>query len=103
MKMTFTKIWPPRFSRADASEYLSEKHGVKRTPGTLAKLAVVGGGPKFRKIGTRQVCYDRADLDDWVLYLIGKPFANTTASTLNIPIANKVEKARCARNDEVPE
>jgi len=94
MKMTFIKNWPPRFSRTQASEYLSEKHGVKRAPGTLAKLAVVGGGPKFRKVGTRQVCYDRADLDHWVRQLIGKPFANTTVSASNIPNANKVEEVR---------
>ena len=101
--MTFTKSWPPRFSRAHASEYLSEQHGVKRTSGTLAKLAVVGGGPKFRKIGKRQVCYDRPDLDDWVLQLIGKPVANTTAAASNFLDANKKEEARCARNDEAPE
>ena len=101
--MTLKKNWPPRFSRAHASEYLSEEHGVKRTPGTLAKLAVVGGGPLFRKIGTRQVSYDRPDLDDWVLQLIGKPFANTSGATSAFPNANKRKEARCVRNDEAPE
>jgi hypothetical protein len=36
--------------RREASEYLFDKHGIRRSPGTLAKLACVGGGPAFRKV-----------------------------------------------------
>jgi hypothetical protein len=34
-----------------ASEYLRQRHGITLSPATLAKLAVVGGGPAFRKDG----------------------------------------------------
>ena len=36
---------------SQASAYLSELHGITLSPATLAKLAVVGGGPAFRKDG----------------------------------------------------
>lgn len=34
-----------RYRRRGASIYLLEKHGISRKPSTLAKLAVIGGGP----------------------------------------------------------
>ena len=37
--------WPARLRRKQASEYLRERHGITLSPATLAKLAVVGGGP----------------------------------------------------------
>ena len=46
-------------SRQQAAEYL----GVI-TPATLAKLAVVGGGPRFYKL-RRRVGYTIEDLDAW--------------------------------------
>lgn len=49
--------------RAQAAEYLMSRFGVFTTE-TLAKLASVGGGPRFRKLGRFPV-YTRADLDAW--------------------------------------
>ena len=43
--------WPARLRRKQASEYLRERHGITLSAATLAKLAVVGGGPAFRKDG----------------------------------------------------
>jgi len=43
--------WPARLRRKQASEYLRERHGITLSPATLAKLAVLGGGPAFRKDG----------------------------------------------------
>ena len=40
-----------RLRRAEASAYLKEKHGIDRAPTTLAKYAVVGGGPRFQHVG----------------------------------------------------
>ena len=37
---------------------------LKLSPRTLEKLRVNGGGPRFRKFGSR-VIYARADLDEW--------------------------------------
>jgi len=51
--------------RKAASEYLHDTHGLERAPSTLAKLAVTGGGPAFRRIG-RTPLYDPRDLDTWV-------------------------------------
>jgi hypothetical protein len=43
--------WPARLRRKQASDYLRERHGITLSTATLAKLAVVGGGPAFRKDG----------------------------------------------------
>jgi len=43
--------WPARLRRKQASDYLRERHGITLSAATLAKLAVVGGGPAFRKDG----------------------------------------------------
>jgi hypothetical protein len=51
-------------NRAEASNYLHEKHGIRRSPATLAKAACIGGGPAFRKAG-RIPLYDPPDLDEW--------------------------------------
>lgn len=48
----------------EASDYLLARHSIKRTPGTLAKLRVIGGGPAFRK-ANRNVVYAATDLDAW--------------------------------------
>jgi hypothetical protein len=49
--------------RRDAAEYLHTKYGFT-TERTLAKLAVTGGGPAFRKAGRLPV-YAIPDLDAW--------------------------------------
>lgn len=69
---------PPRLKRIEASAYLMCRHGISRTPGTLAKLAVVGGGPSFRKVGARTVLYDVDALDTWAAALLG-PVVNSTS------------------------
>lgn len=55
---------PETLLRRDAAgEYLKSRYGVG-SAGTLAKLACVGGGPLFRKLGRFPV-YSPSDLDDW--------------------------------------
>ena len=51
--------------RKAASRYLYDVHGVVRAPSTLAKYAVIGGGPVFRRLG-RDPVYTPLHLDDWV-------------------------------------
>jgi hypothetical protein len=53
------------FRRAEACDYIEAHYGVRYAIATLAKLAVVGGGPAFIKIGSRPV-YTREDLDAWM-------------------------------------
>ncbi len=49
--------------RDRAAEYLKFNYGAYSKE-TLAKLACVGGGPLFRKLGRFPV-YTVSDLDDW--------------------------------------
>jgi hypothetical protein len=51
--------------RNEASEHIKINYGFPCTTQTLAKLAVVGGGPAFRKIGRIPV-YLPSDLDTWI-------------------------------------
>jgi len=64
-------------SRPEASQYLWETHGVKRSPGTLAKQASQGGGPKYRRVGLRQVIYDVPHLDEYAKSIVTAPAANS--------------------------
>ncbi len=64
-------------SRKAASAYLFEVWGLKRSPNYLAKLAVIGGGPAFRKAG-RDPLYTTEDLDNWAAELIGPRVRSTS-------------------------
>jgi len=50
--------------RAEAAKYIQDVHRQPCSHKTLAKLAVVGGGPAYRKAG-RFPLYEPDDLDDW--------------------------------------
>jgi hypothetical protein len=63
--------------RSEAANYLFETHGISRTVGTLAKLAVIGGGPTFRVAG-RTPLYKIDDLDAWVESILSPPVNNTS-------------------------
>jgi hypothetical protein len=63
--------------RNAASEYLLDTWGIERAPSTLAKLACLGGGPRYRKAG-RWPLYDPADLDLWARDLLGEPLRSTS-------------------------
>jgi hypothetical protein len=54
-----------RFRRSAASEYLQCHFGVSVKPSTLAKLASIGGGPRFEHFGRRPM-YGQEELDAWV-------------------------------------
>ena len=85
---------PPRplKRRAAASAYLRDKWGVERAPGTLAKLAVVGGGPRFRKAGHTPL-YAPADLDAWASELLGQAVASTSELKGERPAGGRGEAA----------
>jgi hypothetical protein len=63
--------------RADAARYIREAHGIPCAPTTLAKYAVLGGGPVFRKAGKFPI-YSRDDLDAWVNQRLSKPVLSTS-------------------------
>jgi len=56
--------------RAEAATYVTERYGFPCSRQWLAKLAVVGGGPVFRKAG-RYPIYRPVDLDRWAQARIG--------------------------------
>lgn len=66
--------------REQAAEYLQSKFGVF-THQTLAKLACVGGGPRFRKFG-RYPVYTVEDLDEWIAARMSAPFDSTAAASV---------------------
>jgi len=66
---------PAYLRRHQAAEYLQERYGAYTTE-TLAKLACVGGGPKFRKLGRFPV-YTPADLDAWAVSRMSPPVSST--------------------------
>lgn len=74
---TTSRHWPQRMRRATASEYLLAEHGVSLAPSTLAKLAVIGGGPAYRKDGKFPI-YDRPVLDDYAVNRLGPLRSNTS-------------------------
>jgi len=67
---------PQYLRRKAAGAYLKERFGFGSEK-TLAKLAVVGGGPAFRKAGPA-VLYDPKTLDEWALARIGAPRRSTS-------------------------
>ena len=56
--------------RKEAAIYVTTQWGVPLSHRTLAKLAVTGGGPAYRKAG-RFPLYEAADLDQWVQSRLG--------------------------------
>ncbi len=66
-----------RLRRSEAATYLLETHGIRRAVGTLAKLAVVGGGPRFRVAG-RTPLYSADDLDAWADSILSPPVRSTS-------------------------
>jgi len=67
--------------RKAASDYLHETHGLEWAPSTLAKLAVIGGGPIFQRIG-RVPLYAPEDLDAWVASKLSAPMHSTSEATV---------------------
>ncbi len=63
--------------RADAAAYVTSRFGFSCSRQWLAKLAVTGGGPIYRKAG-RTPIYAPADLDAWARARIGAPQRSTS-------------------------
>jgi hypothetical protein len=63
--------------RGDAAQYIQSEWGIPCATKTLAKLAVVGGGPVFRKAG-RTPLYPEDALDDWARSKLGPRVRSTS-------------------------
>lgn len=68
----------PRLRRWEASEYLELVHGLTVATATLAKLASVGGGPRFQKGTGRTPFYPKDELDAWAAERLGKLVRSTS-------------------------
>jgi hypothetical protein len=66
-----------RYRRTEASTYLKDVWGISRTPKTLAKLNVIGGGPLVEYDG-RIPLYTEPNLDDYARGVLSPPVANTS-------------------------
>jgi hypothetical protein len=74
-----TSLVPSRLlRRAEAAQQIHDKWGYPCSPKTLAKYAVVGGGPRFRKAG-RYPLYHPDDLDAWIRGKLSDPVTSTSA------------------------
>lgn len=62
-------------TRAEAAKYITD-NWFPHSPKTLAKLAVIGGGPVFRKAG-RVPIYMPSDCDDYARSKISQPVCST--------------------------
>ena len=65
---------PDRFLfRRDCPDYLLTKYGLEVSAEHLARLAVVGGGPRFRLLAGRtgRAVYTQPDLDSWATTYLG--------------------------------
>lgn len=63
------------FRREEAAEYLQGR-GAPITRQALAKMAVIGGGPLFRKLGKFPL-YAPGDLDAWITEKLSAPVRST--------------------------
>jgi hypothetical protein len=62
-------------SRVDAAAYLFKKFGFRCSEQTLAKLAVKGQGPQFKRANGRFAIYPVAGLDACAIARIAEPAA----------------------------
>ena len=67
MQDTQTAAQPqPRYlNRTGAASYVTQKYGFPCSEQTLAKLAVKGQGPQFKRANGRFAVYPVAGLDAW--------------------------------------
>jgi hypothetical protein len=93
-ELTDPSIRPSRLlRRVEAAQYVRDKWGYPCAPGTLAKYAVVGGGPRFRKAG-RYPLYHPDDLDGWLKGKLSNLASSTSALALGIATPTRTTEER---------
>ena len=79
--------------RAEAARYVYDRWGYPCSPKTLAKYAVIGGGPPFRKAG-RYPLYHPDDLNVWVDGKLSDLVTSTSALASNARTAAARRRAQ---------
>ena len=87
-----------RLRRDVASAYLGEEWGISRTPKTLAKEAVNGGGPTMEYDG-RIPLYTTDNLDKYAARVLSAPVKST--AELRMQKAGKPDNRRNPINEEI--
>lgn len=82
---------PAWLDQTNASQFLASL-GVKRAPRTLQKQRVTGGGPPFRRIGTR-VMYEREPLRAWAVAQ-RSPLVTSTSELPSRVVINAIEQGQ---------
>jgi hypothetical protein len=85
-----TEYW----RRDKAAAYLIQRYGAY-TVETLAKLACVGGGPKFRRMGRFPV-YTQGDLDSWAIARMSPAVTSTSELACNSPASTRYSEGERA-------
>jgi len=76
--MIADNLLPVRLLRRwEAAQHVADTWGIPLSPKTLAKLAVIGGGPMFRRAG-RIPLYYPSQLDDWARARISPAVSSTS-------------------------
>jgi hypothetical protein len=70
--------FPNFMRRAAAADYIRTFYAIPCRHSTLAKWAVGGNGPRFRKAGKFPI-YSRDDLDTWARSRLSEPVQSTSA------------------------
>jgi hypothetical protein len=78
--------------RAEAAQHLPQQ-GLPCSEKTLAKYAVIGGGPIYSKFG-RYPVYTTDDLDAWAQARIGKPVRSTSDYAASTPKESSCQDER---------
>jgi hypothetical protein len=74
--------------RKEAAQYVRDRWGIPLSQQTLAKLAVIGGGPPYRLAG-RFPLYEGSDLDAYALAKLGpKQWSTSDVGAASAPIAD---------------
>jgi len=74
-------------NRKEAAAHLKQQ-GYPVAAGTLAKLAVIGGGPPYACFGRRPM-YTTADLDAWAESRLSAPRRNTSDIENDAPVRRR--------------
>jgi hypothetical protein len=87
---------PPRFlNRGELADYLLMTYGIEVSAERLARLAVSGGGPRFRLLAGRagKAVYEKTDVDVWARANLGPVVARVSEHPAHRPIPHKGEAA----------
>jgi predicted DNA-binding transcriptional regulator AlpA len=67
----------PLYTEQGTSDRLWTVSHIKRSTNTLRTMRCRGGGPKFCRVGRRQIRYLESDIDSWAHQIVSAPMRST--------------------------